>query len=71
MVPECGGEGDVDFFQATVGHVVDGLEESRREGRGRREGVEFMTFEPAEGSGEDDFVIGLLNTAAGVYGGSW
>lgn len=51
--PEGRGEGDVDFFEAAIGDVVDcGCDLA---GQRRGKGV-LMAFEPAEGRGHDDFV---------------
>lgn len=55
-VPECGGKGDVDFFQAAVGYVAYGGGEAR--GEGLDEGRE-VALQIAQGGGHDDFVKGV------------
>jgi hypothetical protein len=47
LLPKCGGEGDVDFFKAAVGDIVNGLEETRGKRKVDGKGVVFVAFEPA------------------------
>ncbi len=53
-MPEGGGEGEIDFLELAVRHVLDGFQEAGWE-LGEEDGG--TVFEPTEGSGHDNFVV--------------
>lgn len=70
MVPECGGEGEVDFFEAAVGNLLYGFGDCSGEWRGKGRHV---PFEPAKWAGHNDFVEAddLVGGCCDIYGGGF
>lgn len=64
-MPECSWEGDVCFFQASVGDAVDGLEKSIWEWWDE---CVRIALEPAEWASHDYFVEGVLFSCGGRHG---
>lgn len=62
-VPECFRECDVDLLETAVGDIVDGAGKARGQFRGE---CGFVALEPAQRTGDDDFVEGV--TFAGFSG---